>query len=548
MDKQEKDNKRIFRSAFIVGLMNFLSRVLGLIRSILMASFLGTTFIADAFTVGFKIPNLLRRLLGEGSLTPAFIPVFSEIQKEANHDKAVESLFLNRFLSLLYVLLMFLCVLGVILSPLLVIFLYAFGKQSPEMAILLTRIMFCYLGFICLAVVAQGVLNANFKFAVPAATSVVLNAVIIISPFLLKDLIPESWILACLPCTSNLLKQNPELLQATKAAIAFSIGVLLGGAIQFFMQVPPMRRLGYRFAFTFDFKDRRIKQIGKLMLPGVFGLGIYQINTLVSDPFVLALLEEGSLAALNYSNRLIEFALGIFVISITTVILPSLSRYVTENNMNAYADLIRSSVRSVIFITIPSSIGLILLREPIVAVFFKSKLFQDESVRLVSTALFYHTLGILPIGLYRIYAPAFYAQKDTKTPVVSAVYSLIVNIILCMTLPRWMGIGGIALASTLASATSAVYLMNRLRRQFSGIDVIFEFRMALSSLAAASVMGFFLVWFRIHYLSGDFGRLHLSFFLGLAILCGVGLYYFMALALKIREAEEIRKKIMTRFL
>lgn len=533
----------IRKSISLLVVLTFISRIFGLCRSILLASFLGTTFIADAFMIAYKIPNLLRRFVGEGSMTAAFIPVFSDVRKASMGNQEKESVFLSKFYSLAFICLVLLCILGILLTPYIISFLYSFGDQSAEMAIFLTRYMFAYILFISMAAITQGVLNANFKFAIPASTPIVLNIIIITSVFTLKNWISDDIVFFCLPGSVNLFKENLVLLNTAKAGFAFASGVLFGGLIQFLMQLPSLFKLGYHLFWTTDFKDKHIPEIGKLMIPGLLGLGIYQINALLADPFVLAYLGEGCISALSYSNRLIEFSLGIFVISISTVILPNLSRFISENKTNEYVNLLKTSIRAVVFISIPASVGLLMLRKPLISLFFQSGLFGIDSASLVSNALFYHTPGLLVIGLYRIYCPAFYALKDTKTPVVGALFSLITNLLLCATLPKYMGIGGIALASTIATLVGSGFLIFKLQSKFSDLHVRFCYRVTFLSLISSLIMGLCLKIFEMFFLTYCDNKLMLFIFVMISVFIGGTVYFGLAILFKMDEMKLVRQKI-----
>lgn len=530
----------------VVAILVFTSRIFGLIRAMLLASFLGTTFISDAFTIAFKIPNLFRILFAEGSMTASFIPVFSEIQKKANGDKSKESLFISRFLITAFLLLTLICILGIIFSPHIVRLLYTFGSQAPELAVFLTRYMFIYLAFISLAAIFQGILNANAYFAVPSTTPILLNIIMITSIFLLTDSVPDQLIAFCVPETYKQYITDPLLFQSIKAAFAVSTGVLIGGMTQLIFQLPLFFRIGYRIIFTSKLHDPHITKIGKLMIPGLFGLGIYQINALVADPFVLAYLPSGCISALNYSNRLMEFTLGVFVVSLSTVMLPSLSKHTANQNTEEFIKLIHQSLKLVIFITIPATLGLIFLRIPLISLLFQSGLFKSESIKFVADAVIFHSLGIVIIGFYRIYSSAFYALKDTKTPVKGAAISLIANLILCFILPRFMGIGGIAFASTLASLANCLYLYFNLSKKDSRLKINYLHKNIILCLLTTLPMTFFLILCN-YYL---FPLIHTKLILALTTLsivfCCISLFIITGLLLNIHEIKTIKEKILAR--
>lgn len=525
----------------------FLSRILGLLRSILLANLLGTTFVADAFTIAFKIPNLLRRLVAEGSMTAAFIPVFSDVQVASNHDKQAESVFLSKFYSLSGIILIIITLTGIICTPFLISLLYAFGNQNASLAVFLTRYMFFYLCFISLAAITQSVLNANFKFTIPAITPIILNISIISSAVFLKDLISDELVFYIVPSLKELIIKDIILLKAAKASLAFATGVLIGGFLQFIIQLPQFFSLGYRLKFTLKFQDKHLPLVGKLMLPGLFGLGIYQINALIADPFVLAYLEKGSIAALNYSNRLLEFTLGVFVISISTVILPNLSKLAAEKNMTNYVNLIMKAVKIVIFISVPATFGLIILREKMISLFFESGLFNLRSFQLVSDAILFHALGLTSIAIYRIYSPAFFALKDTKTPVIGALISMLTNGILCAFLPILLGIGGIALASSLAAFVNSVFLIKKLQKKIAGIKIDEFLIVILKSLLASCIMCLIInITYYLYSFLLTGSKLSIFCEITAKTIIGAGSYIIIASSINIEEAKLLISKIKSK--
>lgn len=464
--------------------VTLISRIFGLVRTILIAHFMGTTVISDAFAIAFKIPNLFRRLVAEGSLTAAFIPVFTDVSRRSQGDIRGENEFISLFHKVFGIFLSLFCLLGVLFSPFLVYLLYGFSEKSPEVTVFLTRIMFPYVGFVSLASVATSVLNVRGYFAYPAAMPIVMNATVILGGYFGWPLVSPEW-------TAHIVHtQEPALVFAAQVAIAMSVCILISGFFQWSFQWPLLFRLGYKIIHTpMSFKDPEIIRIFKLMIPGVFSLGIYQINALIADPFALAYLKSGAIAALNFSNRLLEFSLGVFIVSISTVIFPSLSRHVSQGDMQAYGREFKRGVCLTLWIAIPSTAGLILLAEPIVRLIFQNGLFTQESVVLVKEALVWHAAGLPVIGISRVYTPAFFSFKDTRSPVAGAFFGLVINLVGCMVLPPIMGIGGIAAASTLAALATLVYMVIKFKQYSPGISGRFMIMPTLSMSAISLLMG-----------------------------------------------------------
>jgi putative peptidoglycan lipid II flippase len=459
-----EEERRLVRSAGVMSFMTLMSRVLGYVRDNLLAQMLGASRTADAFIIAFRIPNLLRRLVGEGAFTAAFVPTLSDYMKP-DRRREMWHFAAATFWTMTCVL-MVLTALGVIFSPAMVkVLAYGFSgiEEKWNLTVSLNRLMFPYLIFIGLAALIQGILNVHGSFAVPAFTPVLLNLSIIgaalgISPFV----------------------QEP--------AYAFAWGVLLGGVLQLAFQIPFVVRKGMRFPIVMGFTHPGVRQIGRLMLPGLFGMGITQIMLLV-DSFFASLLKEGSVSALYYSGRVNELALGSFAISVSTVILPMLSRQAAAGMMDDMRRTLLYGLRVIAFITLPASIGLILLREQIIAVLFEHGRFSAADTAYTAHALMFYAVGLFPFGAVKILAPAFFSQKDTRTPAVLAAWTLGAHLILCPTLSWLLAHGGIALADSLSATLNMCLLMGTFARR-NGLPWVKELLLpSLKILAAAAMMG-----------------------------------------------------------
>jgi len=456
--------RRLVRSAGVMSFMTLLSRVFGYVRDNLLAQVLGASRTADAFIIAFRIPNLLRRLVGEGAFTAAFVPTLSdymtpEKRREMWHFAAIT------FWTMALVL-MVLTALGVIFSPLLVKLLaYGFTDIAEKwnLTVALNRLMFPYLVFIGLAALVQGVLNVNGSFAVPAFTPVLLNLSIIAGALFLAPRFEEP-------------------------AYAFAWGVLVGGLLQLAFQIPFVMKLGMRFPLAASLRHPGVRQIGRLMLPGLFGMGITQIMMLV-DSFFASLLAEGSVSALYYAGRINELALGSFAISVSTVILPTLSRQASAGKVQEMRGTLLYGLRVVAFITLPSAAGLFMLRDSIIAVLFEHGKFSAEDTAFTAYALMFYALGLFPFGAVKILAPAFYSQKDTRTPAVIAAWTLGGHVFLVLVLSRYLAHGGIALADSISATVNMTLLMTVFARRH-GLPWVKELLVpAAKFLGAAVAMG-----------------------------------------------------------
>ncbi|MBW2057321.1 MAG: murein biosynthesis integral membrane protein MurJ [Deltaproteobacteria bacterium] len=517
------EEKTIARATGVVGTATLLSRILGYLRDMVIAYFFGAGMATDAFFVAFRIPNTLRRLFGEGSLTVSFIPVFSEYLHHRG-EKDWEDL-VNVAFTLLSVVLVGLSVAGMLFSPSLIRIL-APGFVDPDqfrLAVLMTRLVFPYLFFIGLVALCMGVLNSLGHFAAPALAPALLNISMIGCAFLLFR------------------RFNPPIL-------ALAVGVLVGGAAQLVFQIPFLVAKGIHFRPNFRFgSNPGIRRIGTLMVPAVLGTAVAQINVFVSQ-ILASFLIKGSISFLYYAYRLIEFPLGIFVVALGTAALPSFSRLVVQDRLGEFADTIGFGLRMVFFLTIPASVGLILLRVPIVGLLFQRGEFDFRATILTSEALLYYALGLWAIAGVRIVAPAFFALQDMRSPVRVAVLALISNIVFGLILMVPLKHSGLALANSLSAVLNFLVLVVFLTKRVGNI----EWTRVLKSLGKVSVastaMG------GVVYGMSLFGRwgspgagLFNATVLGLSVLAGIFVFLSVSVLVKAEETAFLISMIRERF-
>jgi len=503
-----------------MSLVTMLSRVLGLFREQARAYFLGTGAGADAFGIAFMIPNLFRRLVGEGAMTAAFVPVFTRMIDRENRQELWD--FANRFFLLLSAILAAITVVGILASGVLVRHVFARGfvedVGKTDLTVSLTRWMFCYLLFISLAALIQGMLNCFGRFVVPAFTPILLNLSVIGAAFLLGHAMEQP-------------------------AYAFAVGVMVGGLLQLGFQLPFIWRLGFRLRPTLKLMHRASREVLGLMTFGIFGMGIYQINVAVSNA-VASYLGEGAVSSLQYSNRLMELTLGVFIISITTVIMPTMSRQLSGGTPGEALETLAFALRMVVFISLPATVGLIMLRYPVIQLLFTfdGGRFDLESTQLTALAVYCHMLGLVPLGISRVCVAVFYAAKDMKTPVKVSAGSMLVNLVACLALPAWLDHGGVALANSLAVLYVAALLVLIIRRRFGAPKR--GWRMAgaaVRSAAAALLMGLTVWWLagRVFDLEQLVSKMELGLALGGIIAAGGAVYFLTALALGAAEPREL---------
>ena len=484
--KTEKQKKSIVKSGLVLSLMTFASRIMGLLREMTKASFLGTSMHADAFSTAFMIQNLFRRLFAENAISVAFIPTFkSYLEKDDSPENRNST---QEFLKATFTLVSFLTacvvVIGIIITPLLMplfckkptdttaadyaMQLQAWLLKKDEITIL-TRIMFPYLFVISIAAFFQGILNGCKIFAPSGFTPVLFNAIVIIATYVLA------------PFTEN-------------PARAMSIGVILGGCVQAFFQWPFVRKTGWKICFTSlkkTFSNPGTKKVISLVVPTIIGMAAYQLNDVVSTSLANRA-GDGIASSLQYSLRLQELILGIFAVSIGTVILPDLSGLASSQKWEDFNRMLIQAIKIMTLISIPVTVYSLITGKELISLLYKSKSFDDDSVALTLGEFRFHIMGLLFIALNRIISPAFYAQGNTKLPTLAGIISFGANIVLALVFVRPFGGNGIALALTLASFVNTLFLFIFMKKldSFKIRKVIFQtlgyiLKMAVYSIIAA---------------------------------------------------------------
>jgi putative peptidoglycan lipid II flippase len=501
----EKEN--VSQAAGTVGFYTFLSRILGLVRDVVVARFFGAGMAADAFFVAFRIPNLLRRLFAEGSLTIAFIPVFTEYLTRKSREDAFQMA--RAALTLLSLILVLVTLSGVLLSPW-IVRLQAFGfggsGMKYELTVLLTRITFPYIFLVSLVAFFMGVLNCLRHFAAPAAAPIFLNVGIIGATL---------WL-------------SPHFEQPI---VGVAIGVIIGGLLQVALQIPWLLKKGVPLIPFWMPGHPAVKKIGLLMLPAIFGSAIYQLNQFIGT-LLASFLQEGSISWLYYADRIVEFPLGVFAIAVSTAALPSLAKQAAAGDLADFRDTLGHSLRLVFFITLPCMAGMIILREPIIKVFFQRGAFDALSTDMTAVALLFYSLGLWAFSSNRVMVSAFYAFQDTKTPVKVAVITMAANGTFSLLLMGPLKHGGLALALSLASTLQFLLLVLILGKRQGIFELTPVLRTVLKSLAASSVMSLSVFYINSHWLmkTGTVSFVIAAAKLGVTILIG-GMVYFTAAAL-----------------
>ena len=466
------DEKRnITKAAGLMSVATFISRILGYAKDMILAVFFGATGLSDTFFVAFRIPNLLRELFAEGSMSSAVIPVVTEHQTKYGDEEAkrlVRIIFtsITIFVGLI-------CVVGIIFTPAIVTAIAPGFLNMPDkfsLTVLLTRLMFPFLLFISLAAIVMGALNTRRIFFIPAVAPAMLNITIIAAVLLLA----------------------PGMEQPI---IAVAIGVAIGGLVQFAFQLPSFFKNGYSLTPQYDFRHPGLKKISILILPATMGMAVAQINIFIST-ILASYLAEGSITYLYYSMRLIQFPIGIFGVAMGMAVLPTLSEHAVKRDFDSLRSDFSFALRLLFFMTIPAMAGLIALREPIVNMLFQRGKFDYAATIGTSQALLFYSLGIWAMVGVRIVTVSFYSMQDTRTPVKVAVIALLTNIILSLIFLGPLKHSGLALANAIASSVNFTALFFMLRKKLGRVEgrkIAASFIKISTASAVTGLMGWFII-------------------------------------------------------
>ncbi len=428
----------LLQKTSVVGGMTLISRILGLLRDVVFARFFGASLVMDAFLVANRIPNMLRRFFAEGAFSAGFIPVMARYREKHSHDEARD--FIDSVAGTFSIVLFLVTLIGVIAAPILVLVVapgFVGEGGDLDLAALMLRFTFPYLFFVSLTAFAGGILNTYGRFAVPALTPVLLNVVLIAAAV---------WI-------------SPQL---DEPIMALAYAVTFAGIVQLLFQLPFLAKIGVKPRPKWAPQHAGVKRAFKLMVPAIFGSSAAQVNVLIGG-IIASMLPVGSISYLYFSDRLMEFPLGIFGIALGTVTLPYLSRLWANGEKKSFSATLDWSLKLACVIAIPAAIGLFVLAEPLVVVLFFGGEFNEHAVRMTALALRAYAAGLVGFSTVKILAPAFFAQEDTRTPVRIAIAAMLLNLVLSIALAWSMTRSGIAGPHAgLAAATSMAAILNAL--------------------------------------------------------------------------------------
>jgi putative peptidoglycan lipid II flippase len=450
-------HESVVRSAGVVSIAVLMSRVTGLVRESVMARLFGAGLQYDAFMLGFRIPNLTRDLFAEGALSSAFVPTFTEYLSNRTKEEAAR--LVNVVASGLIVVVGLLCAAGMIFAPALV-HLFAPGYTAVpgkfELAVSMTRIMFPFLLLVALAAQAMGVLNASNRFGVPAMASTFFNIGSVgfgiaigygLGPWLHISHIE-----------------------------GMAIGVVLGGALQLCWQVPSLHQLGFRFRPVIDWSDPGLKKIMRLMVPAILGNAAVQINVLVNTNFASTIYDphrgfDGPVSWLSYAFRFMQLPLGLFGVAMASATLPSISRSAAAGNMDEFRRTLSQSLGMVFLLTVPSSVGLVVLGKSIIGAIYQAGRFQIYDTQQTAVALSCYAVGLAGYAALKVLSPAFYALGDARTPMLVSLASIAINFATASTMIRVFGFGhaGLAMSTSVVALFGFLVLFAILRKRIHGV-------------------------------------------------------------------------------
>lgn len=550
-------SKSIARSAGIVGLAVMGSRILGLVREQVFTWFFGAGVANAAFTIAFRIPNLLRDLFAEGALSAAFVTTFSQTLTKKGEREAWR--LANLVNNGLIVVLTLVVLAGVIAAPQIVAMLVKPSELDPDpsktllliqLAVKMTRILFPFLLMISLAAVAMGVLNTKGRFGVPASASTMFNVGSIIGGLFFSYLFAPGYISNAATAIAHGQRIAEDEAGAASAIIGMAFGTLVGGMLQWLIQVPSLRAVGYRWQPVLSFRDEGVRQVMRMMAPAIVGSAALQVNVLVNTTFATSI-SAAAVIWLSVAFRLIYLPIGMFGVAISTATLPVASRAAALDNLDEFRHTIAHALRLTFLLTIPSAVGLIVLREPIVALIYQHGRFTAFDTQQTAIALAFNAVGLTAYSAVRVLAPSFYALRDTRIPMLASVLSIATNYAVAKVTVDYLHIGhsGLALSISAVAIFNFALLFFFMRRKLSGIEgrsLLLTFAKVLSASLAMGVICW-LVSRQIEHLLGDQSLVARLTDVGVSIVIGIAVFYVAASLLKVGELNQMTAALKRKF-
>ncbi len=446
------------KTVIILMIITFGSKFFGLARDITLSYFYGTSSVSDAYLISQTIPLVVFSLVGAGIAT-AYIPIFSRITNEEGHEKANK--FTNNLINLVLLISLVISIFVLVFTESVVkLFASGFNEETLILAVNFTRISIFGIFFIGLGYILKGYLQLKKSFIAPAMTGFALNFIIVSS----------------------------IILSSQYNIFILAIGSVIAVLVELLCLAPLIYKKGFRYSFKIDFKDKNIKKMLIISLPVILGTSVNQINKIVDRNFASEVV-IGGISALDYANRLNLFIQGIFVVSFATVMYPLISKMAIDKDMKGLKSTLTEVIGVLNIILIPITIGSMIFAKPIVELLYGRGQFDDTAVTLTSTALFYYSIGIIGYGYRQILTKVFYAFEDTKTPMINAAVAVLLNIVLIIVLSRYLGLGGIALATSISAIFTSALLIVSLRRKIGALGLKVIVFSSIKIFLASVVMG-----------------------------------------------------------
>lgn len=513
---------KVVKAAGILMVAMVASRILGYVRDMVIYAYFGQNNLTDAYNAAFSIPDFLYYLLVGGALSSAFIPVFAgyiATNKEEEGWRVASTIF-----NLVIILMMTGIILGIIFAPVLVrILVPGFSPENLALTVKMTRLMFLQTFFMAMNGISMGILNSYQQFLAPAVGSVIYNLGIIVVGLIFSHYLDLG-------------------------IMGFALGVVIGAALNFAVQLPALLKTGLRYQFVIDLKHPGVRKIGTLILPVLIGLSVTHLNLFVNQNLG-SNLPSGMISALRVAQRIMQLPIGVFAIAIAVAVFPTLTGQAAREEKEQFKETMSLGLRTIFFITVPSAIGLIALRVPIVRLLFEQGLFTPEDTSATAFALLFYCLGLFAYSALQLLNRVFYSLQDTLTPVAVGILTIVINIALNFLLIKPMGHGGLALAYSLAGIMNMLLLLYIFRKKAGSIDGRRILHSFVLTLGISAVMGICAhqtaeLMNMVFSVSTKFGQL---LQVGVSIAVGVIVFVLLAFFLKMEEGEMVKKMIMRRF-
>ena len=504
---------KVAKAAIGLMVVTLLGKILGFGREIALATAYGTSSYSDAYLVAINIPNVLFTTIG-AALSTTFIPIFYDINE--NQGEEISLQFTNNVLNIVVVICLVLIVVGLIFTEQIVkLFAMGFEGEVLNIAISFTRIVMPGIVFIGITKIFSAYLNINDNFIIPGLISIPYNIVIIVFIILSRTI-------------------NPILL---------AYGTLIAMIFQCLFQIPPSYKYGYKYSNYLKLSDKNLQKVIILTGPVFIGVGVNQINVMI-DRTLASTLVEGSISALNYANKLNGFIMGIFIVSIVSVIYPMFSRLSAEKDIEQFNNTVSKSIKIVTLIIVPIAIGAITLAKPIVKLLFERGAFDERATYMTSIALIFYSIGMIGFALREVLGKVFYSLKDTRTPMYNGVLAMIFNVILNIILVRYMGHGGLALATSISAILCIILLLISLKKRLNSLDLLSIIKIFIKSIIASIIMAIItIITYNCTISNTPTGDLYNVLVLIISIIIGAISYLLLIILFRVREVKDILTEI-----